>query len=93
MAAMYCAPRSLDDVEEDGIDHHAVLRSRCLEEPRSDAMTETTRAEVHADPDAVLLVDEDVDVVVAAADGSELRVRLVTQRLCGLGVPAFVRRR
>jgi hypothetical protein len=27
---------------------------------------------VHANPDAVLLVGEDVDVVIAAADGSEL---------------------
>ena len=37
-------------------------------------MTEAARAEVHADPDAVVgLVAEQVDVVVARADGAELR--------------------
>jgi hypothetical protein len=39
---------------------------------------ETTRAEVHAHPDAVLLVREDVDVVITAADCAELlRSRLL----------------
>lgn len=61
-------------IKEDGIDHHSILGSGGLEEPRRDAMAEAARAKVHADPDVVLLVDEDVDVVVSATDGSELRL-------------------
>ena len=56
-------------------------------------MAEPARAEVHANPDAVLLVGEEVDVVVAAADGAKLRVGLVLQRPGCLGRPAFVLRR
>jgi hypothetical protein len=79
------------DIEEDRIDHHAIARSGGLEEPGCDSVAKTAAAEVDTDPDAVLLVGEDVDVVVAAADGAELRVRLVLQRLRGFGVPALVR--
>jgi len=78
------------NVEVDGVDHHAVGGARRLEEPGGDAVAEATRAEVDANPDAILLVDEEVDVVVAAADGAELRVGLVLQGLGGFGGPAFV---
>jgi hypothetical protein len=54
-------------------------------------VAEPARPEVDADPHAVLLVGEEVDVVVAAADGAELRVGLVLQRLGCLSRPAFVR--
>ena len=67
---MYCAPRSLDTSKKTGVDHHAVLCAGRLEEPGGDAVAETAGAEVHADPDAILLVGEEVDVVVAAADGA-----------------------
>ena len=38
-------------------------------------MAEAARAEVHADPDIAVLVLEQVDIVVAGADGAELRAR------------------
>ena len=44
-------------------------------------MPEAAAAEVHANPDRVRLVDEDIDVVIAAADGAELRPRLAAQPL------------
>ena len=68
-----------------------ILRSRRLEEPRRNAMAKTTATEVNSDPDTILLIHEYIDIVVTAADGSELRMRLMTQRSRGLSVPAFVR--
>ena len=44
-------------------------------------MPEPAAAEVHADPDRVRLVGEDVDVVIAAADRAELRARLARAAL------------
>ena len=48
------------------------LRER--EEARRRLVAEATRAEVHADPDAAVLVLHQVDVVVARADRAELRL-------------------
>src|SRR2546423_11839406 len=45
------------------------------EEAGGRLVTETTRAEVDTGPDVTLLVLHQVDVVVARADGSELRLR------------------
>src|SRR4051812_18024967 len=44
-------------------------------------MTEAARSEVDADPDRPRLVGEDVDVVIARADGAELLPRLLDERL------------
>ena len=52
-----------------GVERQA-LRQR--EEAGRGLVPEPARAEVHADPDAVLLVGEQVDVVVAGADRPEL---------------------
>src|SRR5207244_991615 len=49
------------------------LRER--EEAGRRLVAEAARAEVDADPDAALLVLHQVDVVVARADGAELRLR------------------
>src|SRR6516165_8853675 len=38
-------------------------------------MAEPARSEVHADPDVVLLVAKEVDVVINRSDGAELRAR------------------
>ena len=43
-------------------------------------MAESARSEVYSDPDAALLVFENIHVVVAAADGAELCPRHVAQR-------------
>ena len=93
MACDVLLPKIASDVEEDRIDHHAVRRTRSLQEPGRNPVAKPTRAEVHANPHAVLLVDEQIDVVVAAADGAELRVGLMLQRLRRLGRPALVRHR
>ena len=45
---------------------HIVLRSRTVQEASRDLVTESTRSEVHADPDPALLIFEDVNVVIAA---------------------------
>src|SRR3954462_7901938 len=54
-------------------------------------MTEASAPEVNADPDAAQLVAEDVDVMVPAANGAELRpslgLELVGLVLSGKGVP------
>ena len=44
-------------------------------------MAEAPRAEVHADPDMVFLIGEQVDVVIAAADRAELLARLGAQAI------------
>ena len=43
---------------------------------------------MHTDPHTILLIGKQVDVVVARADGAELRIRLLKHRLCGLREPA-----
>ena len=53
------------------------LRER--EEARGGLVAEAARAEVHADPHAVVLVRHHVDVVVARADRAELRLRELRQ--------------
>ena len=54
-------------------------------------MAEAARAEVDADPDAAVLVLHQVDVVVARADGAELRLRqlreLALRREVGVADP------
>jgi hypothetical protein len=50
-----------------------------LAPPAFHAVAEAAAAEVDADPNPVLLVGEDVDVVVARADGAELARGLVAQ--------------
>ena len=66
-------------VQDKRSDVHAVSCAAFLERPRGDAVAEPAASEMGADPDAVLLVGEDVDVVVARADGAELGGRLVAQ--------------
>lgn len=68
------------DGEDVGRTLHLALADTVLEAPppghreeaRSGAMPEAARAEVHADPDAAVLVAEQIDVVVSCAHGSEL---------------------
>ena len=47
------------------------LRKR--EETRGHGMTKTAAAEVNPHPQCAILIGEDVDVVVAASDGAQLR--------------------
>ena len=60
------------------------------QEPCRGLVTEAAAAEVDADPDAVILVDEQVDVVVARADGTELLARHLLERRDGLQLPGVV---
>jgi hypothetical protein len=53
-------------------------------------VTKTTRSEVHADPHAVLLVGEEIDVVVAGTDGAQLILGLLAQRTRRRKFPACV---
>ena len=53
-------------------DVDAVLAAGGLDVVRRALVAEAARAEVHADPDVALLVLEQIDVVVAGADGAEL---------------------
>jgi hypothetical protein len=40
-------------------------------------VAKTARAEVNADPDTILLIDEEIDVMVTRADRSKLSVGLL----------------
>src|SRR3954467_11146804 len=57
-------------------------------------MTEASAPEMNADPDAAQLIAEDVDVMVPAANGAELRpslgLELVVLVLSGNGVPGGI---
>src|SRR5204863_6934425 len=53
--------------------------SRGRTNPCGDAVAEPARAEMHADPDVVILIGEHVDVVVARANRAELLTGLGTQ--------------
>src|SRR5438045_2113555 len=74
-------------VEKDGRRVHrpflgAILEAQALrerEEARRGLVAEAARAEVDADPEEAVLVNEQVDVVVAAADRAELVARELRQ--------------
>src|SRR5262245_15294570 len=51
---------------------HAVQRSRFFEKVRRRLMSESARAEMYSNPNAVILVRENIHVMVPAADGSKL---------------------
>ena len=53
-------------------------------------MAEAAGAEVDANPDAVLLVGEEVDVVVAGADGSQLGCGFAFQGRGGFEIPTGI---
>ena len=67
-------------VQDHGIDVHAVGAAAGLDEVGGELVAEAARAEVNADPDAVQLVGEQVDEVVAGADRAELGARQVAER-------------
>jgi hypothetical protein len=50
-------------------------------------VAESARAEVHADPYAILFIHKKVDIVITAADGSELVARHLLKRRDGLQLP------
>src|SRR2546421_11757912 len=52
---------------------HVVLGSGAVQEPGGDLVPETARTEMHADPDPILLVGENVHIVIPGAHGAELR--------------------
>src|SRR5688572_8777229 len=56
-----------------GID--GITRTQRIEKMRRDAVTQSARAEMHADPNAVFLIGEYIHIVVSASDGAELRAR------------------
>ena len=73
IAAMYSWPSS-ESIGSSAGAASIPLAARAgeLEVARRRLVAEAARAEVHADPDEALLVGEQVDVVVARADGPEL---------------------
>ena len=54
-------------------------------------VAEATGSKVDSDPDASCLLGEDVDVVVARSDGSDLRHGLLIERTSCFEVPTIVR--
>src|SRR5690606_31402189 len=52
---------------------------RQIQEPGGNGVAEAARTEVHADPDRVRLVGEDVDVVIPAPDRAELFTSLLPE--------------
>ncbi len=62
------------------------------EEAGRHGVAEAAAAEVDADPDGVVLVGENVDVMIAAADGTELRARLGAQPFARMSGHRFPRR-
>src|SRR5438309_1562734 len=59
-------------VEDHRVHVDAILAATGLDIMRGDGVPEATTPKVNADPDAEFLIMEDVNVVVAAANGSEL---------------------
>src|SRR5205807_1229263 len=59
-----------------------VVALRECEKTTRDRMPKAARAEMHPDPDGVILVREDVDVMIARADGAELSARLGEESFC-----------
>jgi len=43
-------------------------------------VSQAARSEVNADPDAILFIDEDIHVMIAAANGAELLTRHFLER-------------
>jgi hypothetical protein len=50
-------------------------------------VTQPSRAEVHTNPHAILFVREQINVVIAAADGTELVTRHLLERRNSLQLP------
>jgi len=50
-----------------------------VQEPGGDLVPETARTEMHADPDPILLVGEDVHIVIPGAHRAELRARQISK--------------
>ncbi len=69
---------------------HAVFAAGNFQEVRGRPVAESTRTEVHADPDDAVFVGENIHVVVAAADCAELLVRHVFELADFTDVPRFV---
>jgi hypothetical protein len=52
-------------------------------------VAETARPEVHANPDATLLVREHIDVVISSPDSAELAARFLAKNAFDLGWKRF----
>src|ERR1700733_6953488 len=68
-------------VDHGGRHVHAVLAAGRLEVARGAGVAEAAAAEMYADPDKVVLVAHQIDIVIAGADGAELRDRFLPVRL------------
>src|SRR5262249_5672286 len=69
------------------LDVHAIFCTGFFKKPGRSLVAEPARAEVHANPDPVLLVGEKIDVVIAGADSAELLASHFFQRRYGTGLP------
>ena len=58
---------------------HSVFATGGFEKMCGRFVSEPARPEMHADPDAVLLIREKIDVMIAAADRTELVARYLFQ--------------
>jgi len=69
---------------------HAILHPCGLEEAGGDPRPKAAQAEVNTDLDPVALVREQIAIMIAGADGPELRLRLLLQRPRGGNIPSRV---
>ena len=58
---------------------HSILASSLFQKMRRRLVTESARTEVHADPDPVRFIGENIDIMISAADGAELSGRALFQ--------------
>jgi hypothetical protein len=82
-------PQIAVGIEHARLDVHAIARTRGFQEPGCDLVSQAARAEVHADPDPVLLVGEQIDVVIARAHGAQLLPRQLLQPGRSLRLPSL----
>ena len=62
---------------------HSVLAAGCFQEMRRRLVAEPARTEMHADPDAILLICKNIDVMISAADRAELLRGALTLNFAG----------
>src|SRR5581483_5700332 len=77
-------------IENDRVNVDTIFAATSFDVVCGDTVTESARSEVNTDPDAVLLVVEDVNIVVAAADRSKLSCCFSLERVRSRNVPGRV---
>ena len=69
------------------LDVHAIFRASLLQEPRCDFVTQSAGTEVYANPHAVLLVSEEIDVMISGPYCAELLTSHLLERRSRLRLP------